>query len=249
MLILGLTGAAGAGKDTVADYLSERYGFVKLAFAGVLRQEVQKAFGLPDQSLFHDRALKEEPTSTLSLSNCLDEDFVRLALPLVERLHHSSDVSALFRPLSPRRVLQWWGTEYRRAQDGAYWVESLERCLHAFLFSFVYPEHRPTRFVITDCRFENERAWVHDLSGNVWHIHRDAAAPVASHVTTQALPALSSERELWNNDTVERLHGGVDLLMTTSARFVRVEPLQQASGTCSYTEYLEHAAHLVEGDE
>lgn len=35
--IIGLTGAAGSGKDTVADYLVSRHGFTKLAFASGLK--------------------------------------------------------------------------------------------------------------------------------------------------------------------------------------------------------------------
>jgi hypothetical protein len=36
--IIGLTGRAGAGKDTVAHYLVERYGFAQLSFAEPLRE-------------------------------------------------------------------------------------------------------------------------------------------------------------------------------------------------------------------
>lgn len=38
MIVVGMTGAAGAGKDTVADRLVEQYGFEKRAFAGPLKR-------------------------------------------------------------------------------------------------------------------------------------------------------------------------------------------------------------------
>lgn len=38
MRIIGLTGKAGAGKDTVADYLCERHGFVRYAMASPLKR-------------------------------------------------------------------------------------------------------------------------------------------------------------------------------------------------------------------
>lgn len=53
-MLIGITGPAGAGKDTVADMLVER-GFVKLAFAGPLK-EMLAVIGMPEPA---DRALKE----------------------------------------------------------------------------------------------------------------------------------------------------------------------------------------------
>lgn len=38
LTLIGLTGAAGSGKDTAAQYLVERYGFVDVAFADPLRE-------------------------------------------------------------------------------------------------------------------------------------------------------------------------------------------------------------------
>src|SRR5690606_4780827 len=37
-IAIGLTGYAGSGKDTTADYLVERYGFVRVAFADKLKE-------------------------------------------------------------------------------------------------------------------------------------------------------------------------------------------------------------------
>jgi hypothetical protein len=43
-LLIGLSGKAGSGKSTAADYLTERYGYVQFAFAGALKEIVQTAF-------------------------------------------------------------------------------------------------------------------------------------------------------------------------------------------------------------
>jgi dephospho-CoA kinase len=55
MILAGITGKAGAGKDTVADYLVREHGFLKLSFAGPLKEMLEVA-GLPEPT---DRAAKE----------------------------------------------------------------------------------------------------------------------------------------------------------------------------------------------
>ncbi len=48
-----------------------------------------------------------------------------------------------------RKLLQWWGTDYVRAQDPTFWVNTVVRLAKVIdgLFDFA---------VIDDCRFENE---------------------------------------------------------------------------------------------
>ena len=58
MTIIGLSGKAGSGKDTIADYLVEHHNFTKLAFAGVLKQSMKILFDLSDQQL-NDSKQKE----------------------------------------------------------------------------------------------------------------------------------------------------------------------------------------------
>ena len=58
MKIIGLSGPAGSGKDTVADFLCQTQGFVQIAFADHIRDGVAATFGL-EQSYFTDRAKKE----------------------------------------------------------------------------------------------------------------------------------------------------------------------------------------------
>ena len=56
--LIGLAGKAGAGKDTVADYLWEKEGAIKIAFADALRAAGTSIFDL-DPRNFLDRDLKE----------------------------------------------------------------------------------------------------------------------------------------------------------------------------------------------
>lgn len=224
MIVLGLAGAAGVGKDTVADYLVERYGFEKFAFSDALYREVVAAFGLESEDILRDRTMKEEPTELLALKNCRDEDYVKVGRGLISGENPDTFFDLDTISLSPRFVLQTWGTEYRRAIDPDYWVKKTEEWLNAVPRLFAYPEQVPQFYVNTTVRFPNERQWVHDTGGNVWHVMRRSAPAVNLHVSETPLEIWPGERELYNNDTLERLHYGIDLLMTTPARFVAVEP-------------------------
>jgi hypothetical protein len=62
--IVGLAGAAGAGKDTVADMIP---GALKLAFADPLYRGLSAMLGIPESAL-RDRAKKEQPVGFLGVS-------------------------------------------------------------------------------------------------------------------------------------------------------------------------------------
>ena len=65
---------------------------------------------------------------------------------------------------SVRRLLQWWGTDFRRAQDPEYWVEQTRDTI---LTHFEEREDEATLIVVTDVRFDNEAAMVRNLGGFV----------------------------------------------------------------------------------
>ena len=224
MILIGLAGRAGSGKDSVADYLVRRYGFIQFSFADALRREVSAAFGVTE-GLLRDRDTKEMETPLLALRNCVDTGFVPIARAEIAKWHYDSyfDLDAL--PLSPRQVLQWWGTQYRRAQDSEYWVNKATDSIVALRGRAAYPELMPQLFVCSDVRFANEQAWVHATpGGNVWHVYRDSVAAVCAHESENPLPVLAGEREIFNYHTLEYLHKGVDQLLSSAARFVRMEP-------------------------
>jgi hypothetical protein len=56
-MIIGVSGAAGAGKDCSADYIIEHYGFQKISFADPLKAACAAIFHLSHEQLYGD--LKE----------------------------------------------------------------------------------------------------------------------------------------------------------------------------------------------
>jgi hypothetical protein len=58
MKLIGLTGTAGSGKDTVAEMITARYPARRLAFADPLKRAAREIFGITDEQIT-DRLLKE----------------------------------------------------------------------------------------------------------------------------------------------------------------------------------------------
>lgn len=127
MRIVGLTGLPRVGKDTLANMLVARHGFTRVAYATRLYAEVAEAFGVTVEQLASDE-WKNTRRPELALDRCTDGNFLN-ALFLegyrqIPKVDFSTDA-----PRSSRQVLQWWGTEYRRRQNGNYWVYRLREQL------------------------------------------------------------------------------------------------------------------------
>jgi hypothetical protein len=164
--ILGLCGFAGSGKDTAADLLVTHAGFRKLAFGDALKAELCEAFAVaPDTFTVRER--KATPLDALAFRRCTDPAYVAHALAHVAagRLVNVGDELAA--PRSPRQTMQFWGTQYRRAQNPDYWVRQVRSTI-----GYHVRELGARRWVLTDCRFANEVAMVRALGGQLWQIRR-----------------------------------------------------------------------------
>lgn len=109
---IGIAGLAGSGKDTVAGLLA-MHGYERIAFGDALRAE---AF----EWLTGQRSL--EPFHVADGVRMIPADVLRAYYGLMQ------DPAEIYRkPTSPRArlLLQWWGTDFRRAQEDGYWVARL----------------------------------------------------------------------------------------------------------------------------
>lgn len=143
-MIIGFVGLIGAGKDTAADYLVNYHGFRRDSFANTLKDAVAAVFGW-------DRILLEGRTKEArAWREQVDTWWAnRLNMP----------------NLTPRLMLQLWGTEVcRNGFHDDIWIASLENKM------------RKTKdnIVISDVRFPNEIKAIHNAGGIVVRIKRGA---------------------------------------------------------------------------
>ena len=141
-MIIGVCGFIGSGKDTIADYLVNFHGFRRESFANSLKDAVSSVFGW-------DRVLLEGRTKQA-------REWREQVDPWwAERLNMPN--------LTPRLMLQLWGTEVcRRGFHDDIWIASLENKLRT----------SKDHVVISDCRFPNEIKSIKDAGGIVIRVKR-----------------------------------------------------------------------------
>lgn len=205
MHLIGLAGPAGAGKDMVADLLIHRHGWHKFSFGDALYAEVSQAFGIAVRDL-KDPTAKETPTDRLALMRCEDQDFVDCQLAGVGDEYLA--MALMSEPLSPRYVLQRWGTDYRRDEDPDYWVrraaDTYSRCASG--------ENPPPGLANTSTRFPNEVRWIREEGGVVVHIERPGCEPESDYVSERPVPWHPGDYRIANDAGLETLHQRVDAL-------------------------------------
>lgn len=185
--IIGLTGHAGAGKDTVARLLGERFRVAPIAFADMLKHEIVGAFGI-DRRLLDDPLLKSVQTDQLLLRNCTDPDFVAYAWEI-----------GLLDAVSPRTIMQRWG-DYRRAQDADYFVIRTAERLRV-----VTDGSDLDAVLLTDVRFQNEASLVRQVGGQLWRITRPDGPAPSRHASEWLLANERVDAEIVNDGSVEKL--------------------------------------------
>lgn len=187
--VVGLTGKKGSGKDAAASALVAE-GWVRLAYGDPLKQEVADAFCVAPE-IFHDRELKETPLASLALANCKDMGFVS-AMGWDKDPHQ---------PRSPRWVMQQWGTDYRRKQDGNYWVARTVQEVRLLL-------EYGRSVVVTDVRFYNEATALLELGGSIVKVVRPNnpyEEGTDGHASETEMDSFSAAVELLNNGTQAEL--------------------------------------------
>jgi hypothetical protein len=235
MKLIGLAGPAGVGKDTIADYLVATHNFTKFSFSDALYDEVAAAFGI-DKAVLYVRETKEHPMEALQYWYCNDLAFQDIMFEQLARVHkYPLDVWC-----SPRQVLQWWGTEYRRKQNPGYWIFKAGLVVRAYLaLAKDDPETQRGGLVNCSVRFPNERVFVEMHNGEVWHVQRpnwgDALpASQRAHVAEQGLPVLPRDKVVLNNGTIEQLGTAANLLLSSQpGSMIKCAPVGPEQVTCT----------------
>lgn len=186
MIVVGLSGKMGAGKDTAADYLVAKHGFQKLAFAGDLKLMLAQ------------------------LDPIIDDQGTRLSHVTREfSKGQYAEMEAHLKRHFPeyRRLLQVLGTECIRNRDSGFWADRVVDTLRTM------PDN--SKVVITDCRFRNEAEAVMysgHWRGEVWDIYRPSlpTGPASAHSSEQGLADGEYVARIANGGSLADLYAALD---------------------------------------
>lgn len=156
-MIIGISGLAGSGKDTAADYLVKDHGFVRVALADKLKRVCREVFDFSEDQLWGPSSSRNQ------------ED---------KRYPRGSGF------LTPRYALQTLGTEWARDCYQDIWTEDALRTAKILLndTAFHYNvqhglqqclcNRRPGGVVIPDVRFKNEMSRIREAGGYLIRMKR-----------------------------------------------------------------------------
>jgi hypothetical protein len=213
MIIMGMAGKMGSGKDTAANYLVEHHGFTKIAFADNLKNMCMHAFKLSHEDCYGEvgKFRKfDEPVilgyeHLRQISLWVREDFGDNKLTDVLRDKMHKFLGQEFE--TPRHILQFVGTEILRdIIDGEY---------HAKVVRMQIDKKKLRKVVISDCRFLNERNAIRYWAGvNVLIVGRTTAQEASEaskgHASENSLGTYEEyDAVIDNTGTLEDLYKNV----------------------------------------
>lgn len=193
--IIALTGLMRSGKDTAAEYLKEKHGFLRYSFASPMRSALE----IIDPWIHPGVPMRPRRLSAL------------LSIHGWEGLKGEPEYAGEI-----RAMMQRFGTEWGRDHAGAgVWLYAAEHALTTAAPGWDKCDGT-SRFAISDCRFDNEAVWVRRLHhGRVIRIVRPGlpAQRGSDHASENGVSDALVDYTVFNAGGISELHGQLDDIM------------------------------------
>ena len=177
-MIIGITGKKRSGKDTIADFLVEKYNFVKYGFADPIKEIARIIFGFTENQLFE----KEK--------DIIDEGWGIKPRDFFQKF--GTDYGQFIFPKHFPEIFK----------------EKDERTLWILVFKRWYlnkiKENPNLKVVISDVRFKHEFECIKELNGYVIRVKRGNNVK-DEHISENELDKMEFDNTLFNDGTKEEL--------------------------------------------
>lgn len=205
--LIGISGKLRSGKDTVADHLVEKHGWVKLGMSDALHEAMMKLDPIVDLRL----KFEDHKGLRWWIIKHLDGDAVRYTG--TEPVHYATYVDKLGyvtakENIEVRRLLQRLGTEVGREMFGEnVWVNLAADKIQAL-------RNEGKNVIITGIRFPNESLLIERLGGTRVLVERPGLEETAlsSHASETSIDKDQVDVVIHNDKDLEYLYATVDRL-------------------------------------
>ena len=195
MRLLGITGRAKSGKDTVGEYLQKAHQYKQYAFADPIKKAAHEMFGIPLEA-FYDQSLKEIIIPEWGFT---PRKILQLLGTEAGREIFDNDMWV------KRGEIEWNNLKKEYSNI----ITTQEITLHTKM-AFEAPIRIPSGLVITDIRFENEAAMIRRRGGKVLHMYRDDLEEIETHVSEAGIKMHDDDYIIDNNGSLADLVNIVD---------------------------------------
>jgi hypothetical protein len=208
-MIIGIAGKAATGKTTAAKHMAPLMDMACkiVPMAMVLRDEVEeflRAVGA-DESVPLVYGDQDDKVRVFYV----DEQQAQKQCPkwshFVSEHQEIQDIPGQT-AVTVRRILQWWGTEYRRAEDADYWTKAWGRKVKQFDLEHMY-------VLVDDVRFINELNVIKEYGGLIVKIERPGFDGANNHASETSLDDYDAwDGKILNDGTLEEFKVKVEKL-------------------------------------
>lgn len=209
-MILGFAGKAATGKTTAAQHLlpllDKECTIIPMAM--VLRDEVDAFLRAIDADEFvplvygcqDDKVRVFYVDEQKALAQC--PKWSHFIAEHQEIQDHPGQTA-----VTVRRILQWWGTEYRRAQDPDYWTKAWGRKVSQLDVEKMY-------LLVDDVRFMNELSVIKEHGGLIIKIDRPGFDGANNHASETSLDDYAAwDGKILNDGSLDEFKGKVENLV------------------------------------
>ena len=208
-MIIGFAGKAATGKTTAAKHMAPlmQKECKIIPMAMVLREEVEAFLHAVGAEEFVPLVYGDQEDKVRVFY--LDQSKAQMHCPYWEDfIAAHSDIQD--RPevtaVTVRRILQWWGTEYRREKDPDYWTKAWSRKISQFNLEMVH-------VLIDDVRFMNEMQTIKKHGGLVIKIERPGFNGANNHASETSLDDYDAwDYTIVNDSSLEQFQAKVERL-------------------------------------
>lgn len=148
--IISLTGNMGVGKDTMADYMVEKYGYVKVSMADPFKRIAKEVYEFSDEQLWGPSSARNQE----------------------DKRYPRADGTYL----TARIVTQLLGSDLSRVAYPETWIVYMKRVIKKIQAGYFYSETKGpyeikgkkssyTGIIVSSCRFKNEIEAIHEMGG------------------------------------------------------------------------------------